>query len=170
MDQKLRLQAELNDNMSPQLRKICEQLNGFRKTPGFEAVTEGMQKLGEQTKKFAEAGGVASETLGAMGVGGLAAAGSFAAVVVQMRELGQRTLAMKELSRETGVSANWLNVWSRAGLNFGVNSDAMQSALNTLADHMVQFRVKTGDLYKLVSGKWPDLAKKLLGDNPEQQI
>ena len=169
-DEKLRLQAELRDNMSPQLRKIREQINGFRKTPGIDAAVDGMKSLGDQTKKFAEAGGVAAETLGAMGVGGLATAGSLAAVIAQMRELGQRSLAMKEFARETGVGANWLNVWGRAGLNFGVNSDVMQGSLNTLSEKMVEFRVHTGDLYKLISGKWPDVAKKLLGDNPEQQI
>src|SRR6185312_10971459 len=131
-DEKLRLEAQLRDNMSPGLRKIKDQLQAFRMTPGMQAATEGVRKLGTETAKFATFGGSAATAMGALGIGGLAAAGSLAGVVEQMKKLGEGRIAMKEFAREPGVSADWLNVWSNAGLHFGVSADAMQSALNHL--------------------------------------
>src|SRR6185437_6605801 len=169
-DENLRLEAQLRDNMSPGLRKIKDQLQAFRMTPGMQAATEGVRKLGTETAKFAEVGGKAGEAFGAMGIGGLAVAGSFTAVVAQMRELGNRTIAMKEFARETGVSADWLNVWSHAGLHFGVSADAMQSALNHLTGQMPEFKNKTGQLFFLLSQRFPTITKKLLSEDTEQQI
>jgi hypothetical protein len=169
-DEKLRLEAEVRDNMSPALRKIKDLLNSVRASPSMKAATAEMQNLGAATSKFAGFGGSAASALDAIGIGGLATAGSLAAVVVQMRALGDRSLDMKELGRETGVSVDWLNAFSHAGLSFGVSADAMQSSLQHLSAQMPEFRNHMGALYGLVAQRWPNLAKQLLGDNPEQQV
>jgi hypothetical protein len=169
-DEKLRLQAEVRDNMSAPLRKIKELLNSVRATPSMKAATTEMKNLGVETAKFATFGGSAATALDAIGIGGLATAGSLVAVVMQTRELGQRSLDMKELGRETGVSVNWLNAWSHAGLNFGVSADAMQSSLDHLTSQMPQFKNHIGELYGLLSQKWPNLTQRLLGENSEQQV
>ncbi len=156
--------------MSPALRKIKELLNSVRASPSMKAATAEMKNLGTETAKFATFGGNAATALGAIGLGGLATAGSLAAVVVQMRALGDRSLQMKELGRETGVTIDWLNAWSHAGLSFGVTANSMQSALNHLTSQMPQFRNHIGDLYGLLSQKWPSLTKKLLGEDSEHQV
>jgi hypothetical protein len=71
----------------------------------------------------------------------------------------------KELGRETGVTIDWLNAWSHAGLNFGVSADSMQESLNHLTSQMPQFRNHIGELYGLLSQKWPNLTQRLLGEN-----
>ncbi len=169
-DEKLRLQAEVRDNMSPAIRKIKDLLNSVRASPSMKAATAEMQNLGAATSKFAGIGGSAATALDAIGIGGLATAGSLAGVVLQMRALGQRSLDMKELGRETGVTTDWLNAWSHAGLNFGVSADAMQSSLDHLTSQMPQFKNHIGELYGLLSQKWPNLTQRLLGENSEQQV
>ncbi|QAY95102.1 hypothetical protein CWB41_04640 [Methylovirgula ligni] len=169
-DEKLRLQAEVQDNMSPALRKIRDQLNSIRVSPGMEAATDQMKKLGDGAKDFATKGASVAGMMDALGVGGLATAGGLAAVVAQMRELGQRSLDMKEFARETGVSVDWLNAWSHAGQHFGVSADAMNTALNSLSAQMPGLESRTSELYALLAQRWPTLADKLLGDNPEQRM
>ncbi len=169
-DEKLRLEAEVRDNMSGPLRKIKEQLQSIRMTPGMQAATDQMRRLGDETKKFVGGGSALSSTLDAVGIGGLATAGSLAAVVAQMRALGDRSLQMKELGRETGVTIDWLNAWSHAGANFGVNADAMQAALNHLTEQMPEFRRHIGGLYALLAQRWPNLAQKLIGEGAEDQV
>ncbi len=113
-DEKLRLQAEVRAKMSPALRKNRDTLNSIRASPSMKAATQEMQSLGAATSKFAGFGGSAATALDAIGIGGLATAGSLAAVVVQMRELGQRSLDMRELGRETGVTSDCLNACESA--------------------------------------------------------
>ncbi len=169
-DEKLRLEAEVRDNMSPALRKIKDLLNSVRASPSMKAATQEMQSLGAATSKFAGFGGSAASALDAIGIGGLATAGSLAGVVLQMRALGERSLEMKELGRETGVTIDWLNAWSHAGLSFGVSADAMQESLDHLTSQMPQFKNHIGELYGLLSQKWPNLTQRLLGENSEQQV
>ena len=148
-DEKLRLEAEVRDNMSGPLRKIKDLLNSVRASPSMKAATAEMQNLGAATSKFAGFGGSAASALDAIGIGGLATAGSLAAVVIQMRALGERALDMRELGRETGVSVDWLNAFSHAGLSFGVSADAMQNSLAHLSAQMPEFRNHMGALYGL---------------------
>ena len=169
-DEKLRLEAEVRDNMSGPLRKIRETLNSIKMSPGMEAATDGIRKLGTETKNFATFGGSAATALDAIGIGGLATAGSLAGVVAQMRALGERTLEMKEFARETSVSVDWLNAWAHAGQSFGVNADSMQSALNHLSAQMPEFQRHMGSLYFLMSQRWPNLTEKLLGEGAEDQV
>jgi hypothetical protein len=169
-DEKLRLEAEVRDNMSGPLRKIRETLNSIKMSPGMEAATDGIRRLGTETKNFATFGGSAATALDAIGIGGLATAGSLAGVVAQMRALGERTLEMKEFARETSVSVDWLNAWAHAGQSFGVNADSMQSALNHLSAQMPEFQRHMGSLFFLMSQRWPNLTEKLLGEGAEDQV
>jgi hypothetical protein len=85
------------DNMSGPLRKIKEQISSIQMTPGMQAATGWMKSLGNEAKNFATNGGNVAGVMDSIGIGGLAAVGSLAAVVEHMRALGQRSLDMKEL-------------------------------------------------------------------------
>lgn len=171
--ERFELQARLKDELSGPLKKIKDQITGLRATPGMQAATDQIKRLGDETKKFVGGGGALSSTLDAIGVGGLATAGSLAAVVVQMRALGENSLRMKELARETGVSANFLNAWSMAGSNFGVSSEAMQAAVDSLSAKMVEFRKHQGELFNFTTqnaANFPGLTNALEGETIEQQF
>lgn len=70
-DEKLRLIAEVRDNMSSALRKIKDPLSAICASPSMKAATAEMQILGAATSKFAGFGGGAASALDAIGIGGL---------------------------------------------------------------------------------------------------
>ena len=99
-DEKLRLIAEVQDNMSGPPRKIKEQISSIQMTPGMQAATgwdEVARQRGEEVRdQWRQRRWCHGHSIG---IGGLAAPGSLAAVVEQMRALGQRSLDMKELAQ-----------------------------------------------------------------------
>ncbi len=99
----------------------------------MEAATGWISKLGGETEKFATKGVFVVGVMDSLGIGGLATAGSLAAVVAQMRALGQCSLDMKERGGETGVTVDWLNAWSHAGLTFGVSADSIRADIHDMA-------------------------------------
>lgn len=190
--QKLRLEAEMRDNASPAVRKLRQELAALqaqtadlravgklnkeiatlRKESGELRATPGMKAfgswVGEATGKTAGFLGSISNLpsiLGAVGVGGLAAGESVAALASEMRRLGDQSLALKELSRQTGISLDFVNRWSHAGEHFGVTGDAMRSMLDRFAGQIPDFNRGVGSMYKEFS-LWPDVVRKMQSESP----
>ncbi len=167
--EKLRLEADMKDNASPVVRKLKKELDTIRQTPGMAEATKWFGQFEEGAKGFVKSGGDAAGVISAMGIGGLTAAASVATLITQFKELGERTLAMKELGRQTGLTTDQVNAFARAGQSFGVGTDVMQGALNHLSSQMPEFQRNTGALYQQLS-RWPDLIRKLQGEGTEDQL
>ncbi len=194
--EKMRLEAEMRDSASPAIAKLRRELtelqnvsregraisklnselaalrreaSGVRVLPGMGAVSGWFRKTGAEASDFAKAASGASTAFSTLGIGGLAATASIGGLAAAMREMGNRTLAMRELGREIGVSTDYLNAFSHAGQSFGVSSEAMQSALNHLSGQMPEFKRNYGALFNELS-RWPDLIKKLQGEGAEDQV
>ena len=167
--EKLRLEAEMRDNASPVVRKLRGELDKIRATPGMQAATGWLNSLNKEAEGFMTKGGGAAGVINAMGVGGLTSAASLAGLVAIMKDLGTRTLAMKELGREVGLTTDQINAFGHAGMHFGVGADAMHGALNHFSSQMPEFRRNMGSLYHELS-RFPDLIKKLQGEGTEEQL
>ena len=194
--EKMRLEAEMRDSASPVIAKLRKELTdlqnvsregraitklnaelaalkkeagGVRVLPGMGAVSGWFKKTGTEAEGFAKAASGASTAFSTLGIGGLAATASIGGLAAAMREMGNRTLAMRELGREIGVSTDYLNAFSHAGQHFGVSSDVMQGALNHLSGQMPEFKRNYGALFQELS-RWPDLIKKLQSEGLDDQV
>ncbi len=169
MTEKLRLEAEMRDNASPVVRKLKKEIEAIRATPGMAAVTGWLGEFKKTSDEFIKGGGGASSVMNSMGLGGLSAAASMAALVMQMKALGERAIEMKELGREVGLTTDQINAFSHAGMHFGVSADVMKGALNHLAGQMPEFRRNLGPLMQEL-GRWPTLIKKLQSEGTSDQL
>ncbi len=167
--EKLRLEADMKDNASPVVRKLKKELAEIRQTPGMTEATKWFGQFEEGAKGFVKSGGDAAGVIGAMGIGGLAAAASVATLITQFKDLGERTLAMKELGRQVGLTTDQINAFGRAGQSFGVGTDVMEGALNHLAEQMPALQRNLPGLYTQLS-RWPDLIRKLQGEGTKGQL
>ena len=194
--ERMRLEAEMKDSASPAIKKLRAELATLqdttretraiaklnaeiartRKETGGVHVSPGMRELPKWLTNSTEAmggfvarGTNASSVINGLGIGGLTAAASLAGVVAQMKAIGERSLAMKELGRETGMTVDQVNAFAHAGQHFGVGADAMNGALDHLASQMPEFRRNYGAMFQELS-RWPDLIKKLQGEGTEDQI
>ncbi len=170
--EKLRLEADMRDNASPVVRKLKKELDTIRQTPGMAEATKWFGQFEEGAKGFVKSGGDAAGVVNALGIGGLSAAASVATLITQFKELGERTLVMKELGRQTGLTVDQINAFEHAGQSFGVGADVMRGALNRLASQMPEFRRNMGPLYGMLSGVKGagGLIDQLKKDSPEKQI
>ena len=194
--ERMRLEAEMKDSASPAIKKLRaelatlqdttretraiaklnSELERTRKESGGVHVSPGMRELPKWLTSSTEAmggfvakGTNASAVINGLGIGGLTAAASLAGVVAQMKAIGERSLAMKELGRETGMTVDQVNAFAHAGQHFGVGADVMNGALNHLSGQMPEFKRGYGELFKELS-RWPDLIARLKKDTTQDQI
>ena len=170
MAEQLRMEAVVADKATGPLRKIQQELAAFRETEGMKGLRENMKVLREQTSELTKATAGATAGMGGMGIGSLAASVSIGELVKTFKELADRAADLKALSKETGLTVDSINQLEHVAERFHVSPEKMASALGVLADKMVDFRRHTGDLFGELNQQRPEIAKRLLGENPEQQI
>ena len=163
MDERLRLLAELKDNMSSGLKKINTEMKQTKRTPGMEQAQKWFEGFSATTKEASKAGGTLSGVLGAVGVGGLSAAASMAVLAKQFKDLGDHIFTMKRLGQETGMTIDQVKRWEYVGQAFRVPVEQMDGALKALGDKMVDFRRRRGELFGQMNQIAPEEASKLLG-------
>lgn len=163
------LDAEVRDGMSAQLKAIQKHLSAIGASPGMKEANGWLTKLGQEAKNFVSAGSGAASMLTGLGVGGLVAAGSLAAMTAQMKALAERQLSMKELGREIGMTTDQVNAFSHAGAHFGVSGEAMAHMVEHMAGQMPQFRAGIGGMIADLSN-WPKLIERLRTESTEDQL
>ena len=193
--QKLRLEAEMRDNASPAVKKLREELSELQKvtrdarefgklnkeiatlrkeagdvraTPGMKAFNSWMGEAKGQATGFFSSMKDIPGILGAVGIGGIAAGSSVAGLAEEMKKLGERALDLKELSREVGMSVDFVNRFSHAGEHFGVTVDGMKGALNSFAGQLPDFALGGGPMFKEF-GNWGNLVRKIQQDIKENR-
>lgn len=164
------MEAVVADKATGPLRKIREELAAFRETDGMKSLKETMAGLREHTAEFSKAAAGASSVMGGIGIVGVAASLSVGKLIDTFRELAARSADLKALSLETGQTVDAINKLEHVAPRFAIAPEAMAKALGTLGGNMEQFRRHVGELYGELSRQAPDVAKKLLGENPDQQV
>lgn len=147
MDEKLRFEAYVKDNATGALKKIQGALAGIKRTPGMNEATKWVGEAQVAFKGFTSVAAEVGGSMGALSVGGLAAGAGIAALAKEMKELSDRTLNLKELARQAGMTADQINQLHYAFSHFGVAAGDVDSAINHLASQMPQIRAHLGPLY-----------------------
>ena len=176
-----KLRAELADlqKATAENRAITglnKEIGALKKMSGEVGTTAGMKSftgwMGEAktaaTGVMGAIGGVPS-ILGAVGIGGIAAGASVAGLASELKKLGDQSLAMKELSRQTEMSLDFVNRWSHAGEHFAVSGDAMRGMLDRFAGQLPDFNRATGSMYKEFS-QWPDVIRRMQHEGPAEAL
>ena len=168
------LQKKTAENRA--IQGLTKEIGALKKMSGEVQATAGMKAFGSwfgEAKTAASGvmgtvGGLPS-VLGAIGIGGIAAGASVAGLAAEMKRLGDSALDMKELSREAGISLDFVNRWSHAGEHFAVGTDAMKGALDGFASQLPDFDRGIGGLFKEFS-LWPDLVRKMRSESPADAL
>ena len=170
MDERLRLIAEMRDNASPGVRRLKKELDQVKRTPNMEAATKWFGELNKVSSEFSRGGAVASGVLGNIGVGSITAAASLAGLVKSFKDLADQTTSLKEIGRQTGLTADEVNQLQIAGQKLHIDPSRMTAGLQVMADKMFDFRRHFGELYGQLNQFDPDFAHKLSLEKPEEQI
>ena len=197
-----KLQSEAAANASPAVRKLRAELAelqkgtaaqqavaalnreiaALRKQSGDIAPTAGMKAFGGWMGEAKTVAGNFMGTIGglpgilsAMGIGGIAAGASIAAMASEMRRLGESGLALKEMSRETGLSQQFIASWAGAAQHFQVAKDAAKGMLDVFASQLPDFArgSDASPMFRQLS-IYPDVIRKMRADiergNPAQAL
>ena len=138
-------------------------------TAGMKAYTNWMNEAGGKATGFLSSIKDIPGILGAVGVGGLGAGASIAGLASEMKKLGEQSLAMKELSRQTEISLDFVNRWSHAGEHFAVSGDAMSGMLDRFAGQLPDFNRGIGGMFKEFS-QWPDVIRRMQHEGPAEAL
>ena len=165
-DSQLRLVAKLDDKASAGVQKLTKGLSGVKPTHG----------MAQAQKWFADFRGGADKTVASLrpvtglmnsvGVGGLAASLSIAEMVKQFKELADSALSLRELSRQSRISAGDLQRLSYVASRFHIDPKAMDGAVDSWSGKMVQFKIHVGDFYNYLMRQNADVAAKIGRDSP----
>ena len=169
-EERLRLVAEFRDNASAGVRRLGRELGEVRETPGMSAATRWMQGFTLNAKGIQMAGAGAGSVMSSLGIGGLAAAGGIAAAVKSFKDLADQKIALQSLSRETGLAVDQINILKHAARDMHVDPEAMSKGIQTFTSNMELARRGFGDFYGQLNQQYPQLARKLKGDNPAQAL
>ena len=168
-DEQLRLVAGLKDNATPGIRKIKAELKTVDATPGMVQAQKWVRGFNEDVAKFKKSSMTVASVMSAMGVGGLAAAGSIGTLAAAFKSLADKTLDMRELGREVGLTADEINAMNRAGQHFGFDPSEMEGAIKHFAGLMPEFKRGYGELNSILA-RQPDLIKRLKVEDTKTQI
>ena len=169
-EERLRLVAEFRDQASAGVRRLGRELGEVRETPGMSAATRWMQGFTLNAKGIQMAGAGAGSVMSSLGIGGLAAAGGIAAAVKSFKDLADQKIALQSLSRETGLAVDQINILKHAARDMHVDPEAMSKGIQTFTSNMELARRGFGDFYGQLNQQYPQLARKLKGDNPAQAL
>ncbi len=168
-DEQLRLTASLKDNASPGVRRIKAEMKTVRVEPGMAQAQKWVRGFNEDVAKFKKSSMTVASVMSSMGVGGLAAAGSIGTLAAAFKSLADKTLDMKELGREVGLTADEINAMNRAGQHFGFDPSEMEGAIKHFAGLMPEFKRGYGELNNILA-RQPDLIKRLKVEDTKTQI
>lgn len=170
MDPRLRLQATLDDQASPKIQRIREELAKVKRTPQMEQTEKFFGELGKGAR-WARAGfSEFAGAIGAVSLGGVVAADTMAKVARELKNIGDKTTSLRELGRVSGLTADQIRQFELVGQKFHIAPERMDAAISTFASKMVLFNRQTGDLYTRMAKENPEIAKRMLGENFEQQF
>ncbi|RYC29177.1 hypothetical protein D3273_25265 [Lichenibacterium minor] len=168
-DEQLRLVASLKDNASPGVRRIKSELKTIDVAPGMAQAQKWVRGFNEDVAKFKKSSMTVASVMSSMGVGGLAAAGSIGTLAAAFKSLADKTLDMRELGREVGLTADEINAMNRAGQHFGFDPSQMEGAIRHFAGLMPEFKRGYGELNNILA-RQPDLIKRLKVEDTKTQI
>ena len=168
MADRLELEARFNDHASAGVKRLGKTLGEVKPTSGMAAANKWMGEFRGAAEKANVAVRPLTTTMTALGVGGLAASMSLGEIVKQMRELGDSTLAMKELSRMSGMTVDQIRRLEYAARKLHVDPAAVSGAIDQWSGKMVEFRRHVGPLYTEMMRQNQDVAKKIASEDPAQ--
>lgn len=171
MSERLRLEAEFRDRgVQSGIRKIGTELEGIKQTPGMTQATKWLGEVNQKANGLGAGRGLVTEFMTGLALGGLSAATSVAGLVKTFGDLANRTAGLKEVSRQTGLTLDQVNQLQRAGERLYIDPAKMTAGLETLSGKMFDFKNHMGDLYGELSQRFPDFARKLSLEKPQEQI
>ena len=163
MDPRLRLQAELKDNASPGIRKIGKELRDVKKNQGMEQAQKWFEGFNKEAMAFTKSRIDITGTMGALGLGGLTAAGSLAGLTLQFKALADHTYKMQQLGAATGMTINQINQWEKTAGRFHVPTDVFEGVLEGWSEQMRLFVQKRNELFGKLNSVDAGEANKLVG-------
>ena len=169
-EERLRLIAEFRDNASAGVRRLGRELGEVRETPGMANAKRWMGDFAKHAQSFGQAGGGISAGMGAIGLGGLVAAGGVAAAVKALKEFGEQRIALQSISRETGIAVDQLNQLKHAARDMHVDPKSMVAGVQYFAGEMEQARIGLGKLNGEMNQINPGFAKKLREEDPAAAV
>lgn len=87
-------------------------------------------------------------------------------LVKQFKDLADSTLSMRELGRQTGLTATQISQLQYAAGKLHVDPAAVGGAISSWSSKMVEFRRHTGEFYTYLLRQNGDVAQKIAADNP----
>ena len=166
MADRLELEARFNDHASAGVKRLGKVLEGVRPSNGMMAAQKWMGEFRGAAEKANVAVRPLSTGLSAVGIGGLAASLSMGELVKQFKELADDTLTMKELGRQSRMSATEIARLQYAAGKLHVDPGAVNGAINSWSSKMVEFRRHTGLFYTELLRQNSDVARKIAADSP----
>ncbi len=169
MADRLELEARFNDHASAGVKRLGKTLDSVKPSNGMQAASAWMKDFRTTAEKANVAVRPMTTTLTALGVGGLAASMSLGEIVKQMRDLGDSTLTMKELGRQSGMTMDQIRRLNYAAGKLHVDPAAVTNAIKSWSNQMLDFRTTRSEFYRqLMHNNNADVAKKIAADSPEQ--
>ncbi len=98
--------------------------------------------------------------LSAVGIGGLAASLSMRELVKQFKDLADSTLTMRELGRQTRMSATQISQLQYAAGKLHVDPAAVSGAISSWSSKMVEFRLHASEFYTYLMRQNADVAPR----------
>ncbi len=162
----LKLKASFDDKASAGVRKLGKTLAEVKPSHGMAAAQKWMETFHKGADRTVGALRPVSGMLNSVGVGGLAASLSIGEMVKQFRELADSTLTMKELGRQSRMSATEIARLQYAAGKLHVDPSAMSGAIGSWSSKMVEFRMHTSQFYRDLMRQNSDVAAKIESDSP----
>ncbi len=166
-DERLRLVAELQNKASAELKKLQRDMGGVKPSAGMAQAKTWFTQLSSASETANKSLRPLSSGLGMIGAGGLAAGLSIAGLARQFTDLAKALPQLKELSRQTGMSATEIERLKAAAGDLNVDPSKMQASLSSFSRMMVDFHKRHGDLYEeMANHDAAGLAEKIRREDP----
>ena len=166
MADRLELEARFNDHASKGVKALGKTLESVRPSNGMRAAQKWMGEFRGAAEKAHVAVRPLATGLSAVGIGGLAASLSMSELVKQFKDLADSTLTMRELGRQSRMSATEIARLQYAAGKLHVDPAAVGGAISGWSSKMVEFRRHTGRFYTELLRQNSDVARKIAADNP----
>jgi predicted transcriptional regulator len=147
-DEQLRLQATVVDNFSRPLANLQNRLRVVTKAPGLRDMQRDWQGIGSEITRVSRTISTTfAPALANLGGLSLGAGGALTAVAMSVRNFSAGVQGLKRFSEETGIAADRVRAFNELGERFGVSTDTMKGAMQTLATNMFDLRRRWGQAY-----------------------
>lgn len=135
MVEPLRLEAEIVDKWSAQLRAMSEGLEKVKTPKGIIEMGHHFERINEGAKKMRETLGEGLKSaMEGLGVASISAGAAIAGVIEAGKRFGETTAELSRFSQETQTSVNTIKLWEQAAGRFGVSAEAVRPALKKLSE------------------------------------